>query len=73
MATGIGAMEANMVDRGVLVGSIRRFGLEGPSYEVIGAAVASPTGDPRMRIHLLESNEDVDYPVRDILADPVEG
>jgi hypothetical protein len=66
-------MEADMVDMGVLVGSIRRFGLEGPPYEVVGPAAASPTGEPRMRVHLLESNEDVDYPVRDILADPVEG
>lgn len=62
-----------MVDMSALIGSVRRFGLEGPPYEVIGPAAGSPTKEPQMRIHLLESNEDVDYPVCDILADPVEG
>ena len=73
MAMAARAVEVSLVDMGVLVGSIRRFGLEGPPYEIIGPAAASRTGEPNMRIHLLESNEDVDYPVRDILADPVEG
>jgi Family of unknown function (DUF5397) len=59
-----------MVDMGILVGSIRRFGLEGPPYEVIGPSAASPSGEPQMRIHLLESDEDTDYPVNDILRDP---
>lgn len=59
-----------MVDMGVLIGSIRRFGLEGPPYEVLGPASQSLTGEPQMRIHLLESNEDVDYPVSDIVRDP---
>ena len=62
--------EAGMVDMGILVGSIRRFGLVGPPYEVRGSANPSKTGAPQMRIHLLESNEDVDYPVADILNDP---
>jgi hypothetical protein len=62
--------EAKMVDMGVLVGSIRRFGLEGPPYEVIGLAAKSSAGEAQMRIHLLESNEDADYPVSEILRDP---
>ena len=62
-----------MVDMGILIGSIRRFGLVGPPYEVVGPAAASKSGEAQMRIHLLESNEDVDYPVSDILCDPVEG
>ncbi len=62
-----------MVDMGVLIGSIRRFGLEGPPYEVVGLAAQSATGEPQMRIHLLESNEDVDYPVSDIVRDPEAG
>jgi hypothetical protein len=61
-----------MVDMGVLIGSIRRFGLVGPPYEVIGPTAPSKAGAPQMRIHLLESNEDVDYPVSDILNDPIE-
>ena len=59
-----------MVDMGVLVGSIRRFGLEGPPYEVVGSATLSPSGEAQMRIHLFESGEDADYPVNDILRDP---
>jgi Family of unknown function (DUF5397) len=59
-----------MVDMGILVGSIRRFGLEGPPYEVVGPAALSETGEAQMRIHLFESDEDVDYPVSDILRDP---
>jgi Family of unknown function (DUF5397) len=59
-----------MVDMGVLVGSIRRFGLEGPPYEVTGPATASSAGEAQMRIHLLESGEDADYPVSEILRDP---
>ena len=63
-------LESNMVDMGILVGSIRRFGLEGPPYEVVGPAALSTKGEAQMRIHLFESDEDVDYPVNDILRDP---
>ncbi len=59
-----------MVDMGVLVGSIRRFGLEGPPYEVVGPAATSSSGEAQMRIHLFESGEDADYSVTDILRDP---
>ncbi|WP_242138764.1 MULTISPECIES: DUF5397 family protein [unclassified Sphingomonas] len=58
---------------GSLIGSVRRFGLDGPPYEVTGIADAGPAGEARMRIHLLESNEDADYPVEDILTDPTDG
>ena len=61
-----------MVAMGSLVGSIRRFGLAGPPYEVVGPAASSATGETRMRARLLESSEDIDYPVEDILNDPVE-
>ena len=61
-----------MVDMGALIGSVRRFGLAGPPYEIIGAAPASAAGEPQMRIHLLESGEDADYPVSEILKDPAD-
>ncbi len=61
-----------MVDMGMLIGSVRRFGLAGPPYEILGMASPSATGEPQMRIHLLESDEDADYPVHDILADPTD-
>lgn len=59
-----------MVDMATLVGSIRRFGLEGPAYEVIGIASPSSTGAPQMRVHVLESGDHLDYPVSDLLRDP---
>ena len=61
-----------MVDMGVLVGSIRRLGLVGPAYEILGPAEPGPNGEPQMRIHLFESDEEVDYAVGDILNDPLE-
>lgn len=63
-------MELHMVDMGILVGSIRRFGLEGPPYEVVASASLSEAGYAEMRIHLLESGEEADYPVSEILHDP---
>lgn len=61
-----------MVDMGTLIGSIRRFGLAGPPYEIIGTALPSGAGEPQMRIHLLETDEDADYPVSAILNDPTD-
>lgn len=61
-----------MVDMSVLVGSIRRFGLEGPPYEVLGPAATSQNGQARMIIQLLEFGETVDYALDAILADPSE-
>lgn len=61
-----------MVDMGTLLGTIRRLGLAGPPYEVIGMASPSPSGEAQMRIHLIESDEDVDYAVSAILADPTD-
>lgn len=64
--------EVEMVDMGTLIGSVRRFGLEGPPYEIIAIAPVGPAGEAHMRIHLLESGEDADYPVADILNDPMD-
>jgi len=61
-----------MVDMGTLVGTIRRFGNAGPPYEIIGMAAPLASGEPQMRIHLIESNEDADYAVSAILNDPAE-
>lgn len=72
MATAAKRMEADIVDMGVLIGSIRRFGLEGPPYEVLGPAAPSDNGQARMMIRLLESGEEVDYTLDAILSDPSE-
>lgn len=61
-----------MVDMGALVGTVRRFGLAGPPYEILGPAAPSASGEAMMRIHLLESGEDADYPIADILEDPTD-
>lgn len=66
------AMETNMVDMGVLVGSIRRFGLEGPPYEVVGPAAMGADGRARMHVRVLESGEAFDYPLDDLVSDPCE-
>lgn len=58
-----------MVGMSAPVGSIRRFGLVGPPYEVVGPAEPSASGEVQMRIHLLEPDEDADYPVSEILRD----
>jgi hypothetical protein len=62
----------DMVDMGTLIGSVRRFGLAGPPYEIVGVAAPAPSGAPQMRIHALESDEDIDYSVSDILTDPAD-
>ena len=61
-----------MVDMGILVGSIRRFGLEGPPYEVVGPAATGADGKARMHVRVLESGEELDYPVESLIADPCE-
>jgi hypothetical protein len=63
--------EGVMVDMGVLVGTMRRFGLVGPAYEVLGPVGAEGV-EPLMRVHVLESGDEFDCPVRDIMSDPVE-
>lgn len=61
-----------MVDMGTLVGTFRRFGLYGPPYEVLGPAAAMAAGEPRMRIRLIESGEETDYALAQLLLDPSE-
>ncbi|HEX8257240.1 MAG TPA: DUF5397 family protein [Allosphingosinicella sp.] len=61
-----------MVDMSILVGSVRRFGLVGPPYEVLGPSLPSEAGEPQMRILLIESGEEVDYPVSEVVNDPVD-
>ncbi len=61
-----------MVDMGTLVGTFHRFGLVGPPYEVLGPAAPGTAGEPRMRIRLLESGEETDYALAQLLLDPSE-
>ncbi len=62
----------NMMQRPELVGTWRRFGAVGPVYEIIGVGQELAGGDRMMRIRVLESGEEVDYKLTDILDDPKE-
>ena len=59
-------------DPGTLVGTFRRFGPFGPTYEIIGVGSEEPLGDRWMKIRVIESGEVVDYKFSDILDDPRE-
>lgn len=54
------------------VGTWRRFGPVGPVYEVIGDGADAVGGERMMRIRVLETGEEVDYPLEQLLADPSE-
>lgn len=60
-----------MVDMSQLIGEVRRFGIAGPLYEVIGWAT-SDDQPVDARIRLIDSGEEADYPVAALLSDPVE-
>jgi hypothetical protein len=55
-----------------LVGTWRRFGPVGPVYEIVGTGAALPGGDRLMRIRVVETGEEVDYRLTEILDDPLE-
>ena len=55
-----------------LVGTWRRFGSDGPVYEIIGVGRDTPDGNRVMRIRVVESGEEADYKMTDILDDPRE-
>ncbi len=54
-----------------LIGSFRRFGERGPVYEIIAAGDVSTGSDVELRVRVVESGEELDYPLRDLLNDPV--
>jgi Family of unknown function (DUF5397) len=55
-----------------LVGTWRRFGAVGPVYEIIGVRHELTCGDRPMRIRVVETGEEVDYRLAEILDDPRE-
>ncbi|MGF1601114.1 MAG: DUF5397 family protein [Thermosynechococcaceae cyanobacterium] len=54
-----------------LVGSIRRFGSQGITYEVLGIEEHSNNGSV-VKIHIFETGEETDYSLEDALNDPQE-
>ncbi|WP_342151077.1 DUF5397 family protein [Methylorubrum sp. SB2] len=55
-----------------LIGTWRRFGPVGPVYEIIGTREPLPRGGSLMRVRVVETGEEIDYPLADILDDPKE-
>ncbi len=55
-----------------MVGTWRRFGAAGPVYEIIGLGRRPSADEPWMRVRVLESGEEVEYRLSDILDDPRE-
>ena len=55
-----------------LVGTWRRFGAVGPVYEIIGTGRELTNGDHLMRVRVVESGEELDYRLAEILDDPKE-
>ncbi len=55
-----------------LLGTWRRFGSAGPVYEIIAAGCELPDGDRIMRVRVVETGEEVDYRLGEILDDPRE-
>ena len=54
-----------------LIGSFRRFGERGPVYQVISVAEGVIGADAELKIRVVESGEELDYSLRDVLGDPV--
>lgn len=63
---------AKLPQPGNLVGTWRRFGAVGPVYEIIGSGDELPGGDRQMRVRVVETGEELDYRLAEILDDPRE-
>jgi len=55
-----------------IVGTRWRFGPVGAVYQVIAEGDALPNGDRLMRVRVVETGEEVDYRLTNILDDPRE-
>lgn len=54
------------------VGTLRRFGQSGPVYEILGLTKHDRNGKLLFRIRVLESGEEAELRVADVLDDPIE-
>lgn len=64
--------DLRLADPASLIGTWRRFGPFGPVYQVIGQGNDSRSTAPRMRVRVVETGEELDYALADILDDPRE-
>jgi len=56
-----------------LIGTWRRFGAFGPVYEVVGAGAKRGDGERMARVRVVETGEELDYRLAELLDDPREG
>ena len=63
-------MDSQMPTPQALIGTWRRFGPLGPVYEILAAGSSLAGGDRSMRIRVVESGEELDYRLSEILDDP---
>jgi hypothetical protein len=54
----------------VPVGVFKTFGEYGPMYEVLGSAPRGPKGE-MVSIRVFHSGEELDYPLNEVLEDPL--
>lgn len=55
-----------------LVGGFRRFGIDGPAYEIMSVGAATDDGDVLLCVKVVESGETLNYRFTQILNDPKE-
>ncbi|CDH44813.1 MAG: DUF5397 family protein [Candidatus Competibacteraceae bacterium] len=55
-----------------LIGTWRRFGLSGPVYEIVSEGKKLHSGDETVRVRVIETGEELDYKLADVLDDPKE-
>ncbi len=56
-------------DQMSLIGTWRRFGVVGPVYEILAFDHHLDDGDWMMRVRVLDTGEEVDYKLTDLLDD----
>ncbi len=54
-----------------ILGSFRTFGPVGPTYEVLCVAGADTGSDVKLTVRVVTTGEMLDYPLADILTDPL--
>lgn len=54
-----------------LIGTWRRFGVLEPVYEIISARGDLPNGDRLTRVRVVETGEELDHHLGEIMDDPI--
>jgi hypothetical protein len=54
-----------------LIGAFRKFGERGPVYQIVSAAADATGSDVELKVRVVETGEELLYPLRDILDDPI--